>query len=413
MALDPSIILGVKPPTIESPVNQLAQVLAIQGARNQNRLADLQFDTAQRGVEDQNRLRSILGITKPEDLETALYKGGFLDQGLKVGKDRRENAKLDAETGKMGSETVEKTLGNYKSMLPQLAGPQDAAQWLTAQYNDPVVGKILQSRGPLPQLIQGIPADAAGFRDWQFKASAGIDKFMEDQRGRIQITETGRHNKETERAGMITAGAAASNAATSRARLEHDKANDQVQYITTPEGIVAVPKKPAAGAAPQGQVVRDASGKPIGGAINAEAATRVRDANDVLSVVADARKVLPKAHGSYAGTAMGAAGQLVGVGGEKSSADAQLKVLAGALVSKMPKMSGPQSDKDVQLYREMAGQIGDSTLPIETRTAALNQVEALNRKYAGLPSAQESGGAITTGAPAAAAGGWSITPVAK
>jgi hypothetical protein len=59
----------------------------------------------------------------------------------------------------------------------------------------------------------------------------------------------------------------------------------------------------------------------------------------------------------------------------------QLKVLGGALVMSMPRMEGPQSDRDVQVYREMAGQVGDNTLPIARRLKALDMVEALYRKY--------------------------------
>ena len=59
----------------------------------------------------------------------------------------------------------------------------------------------------------------------------------------------------------------------------------------------------------------------------------------------------------------------------------QLRVLSGSLTLKMPRMEGPQSDADSQLYREMAGQIGDSTLPVSRRLAALQQVESLYRKY--------------------------------
>jgi hypothetical protein len=59
----------------------------------------------------------------------------------------------------------------------------------------------------------------------------------------------------------------------------------------------------------------------------------------------------------------------------------QLKVLGGALLSSVPRMEGPQGEKDVQLYREMAGQIGDSGLPVARRLKALDMVEALYRKY--------------------------------
>jgi hypothetical protein len=62
-----------------------------------------------------------------------------------------------------------------------------------------------------------------------------------------------------------------------------------------------------------------------------------------------------------------------------------LKALEGSLVSKMPKMSGPQSDKDVLLYKQMAGQIGDPTLPAKQKQAAMDTINEINSRYAGVP----------------------------
>lgn len=62
----------------------------------------------------------------------------------------------------------------------------------------------------------------------------------------------------------------------------------------------------------------------------------------------------------------------------------QLRSIAGALTAKMPRMEGPQSDKDVQLYKEMAGAVGDSLLPIARRKAALNTVKQLWQQYEGV-----------------------------
>ena len=46
-------------------------------------------------------------------------------------------------------------------------------------------------------------------------------------------------------------------------------------------------------------------------------------------------------------------------------------------------MQGPQSDKDVLLYKQMAGDLANPQLPRETRMAAARTVRALNEKYAG------------------------------
>lgn len=119
----------------------------------------------------------------------------------------------------------------------------------------------------------------------------------------------------------------------------------------------------------------------------------VKDANDALMIIGEAEKILNtgKATGSYAGKAADILASSVGYATPGAKQAASLKALSGALVSKMPKMSGPQSDKDVLLYREMAGQIGDDTLPIEIRKEALKTVKNLQEKYAGKESSSDSG----------------------
>lgn len=109
-----------------------------------------------------------------------------------------------------------------------------------------------------------------------------------------------------------------------------------------------------------------------------EEAMRIQRVDTILPEV---EKLLPKATGSYAGAAVDFLGKGIGISTEGAKATAQLKTLAGQLVALMPKMSGPQSDKDVQMYREMAGELADDTKPIATRLAALQSIKQLNNKY--------------------------------
>ena len=115
---------------------------------------------------------------------------------------------------------------------------------------------------------------------------------------------------------------------------------------------------------------------------------KIQDAKEVLSILDMAEPLLKKSTGSYLGAGIDAGARAFGVSTPGAEAAAELKALQGALVSKMPKMSGPQSDKDVQLYREMAGQIGDPTIPVATRQAAMQTIRVLNEKYAGGESAK-------------------------
>jgi hypothetical protein len=114
--------------------------------------------------------------------------------------------------------------------------------------------------------------------------------------------------------------------------------------------------------------------------------TRERDAKDALATITLAETLIDKATGSGLGNAVDAAAGFFGASTSGAKASAQLKALEGDLVSKMPKMSGPQSDKDVLLYRQMAGQIGDPNVPTATKKAALTTIREIQNRYAGLPA---------------------------
>ncbi|MEJ5127627.1 hypothetical protein WH367_16420 [Comamonas sp. MYb21] len=129
-------------------------------------------------------------------------------------------------------------------------------------------------------------------------------------------------------------------------------------------------------------------GGPADPAASKEGLQQNKDTQDVFSILDQARPLMDTATGSYAGAAADQVARAFGVSTEGAQSAAQLKALQGALVSKMPKMSGPQSDKDVLLYREMAGQIGDPTIPVDQRKAAMKTVEDLNMKY--LPVANDA-----------------------
>jgi hypothetical protein len=108
----------------------------------------------------------------------------------------------------------------------------------------------------------------------------------------------------------------------------------------------------------------------------------VNNAYSVYKVAGDIEKTLPKAHGSGIGNIIGGAQNFVGIESNKNAADAKLKVMSDKLLKAVPRFSGPQSDKDVQSYKEAAGSIGDASLPMNVRMAALNTIKNLNKPYA-------------------------------
>lgn len=70
----------------------------------------------------------------------------------------------------------------------------------------------------------------------------------------------------------------------------------------------------------------------------------------------------------------------------------RLDVVAGNLTKNVPRMEGPQSDGDREEYKTNAGRVGNRALPVEQRLAAADEVERLQKKYAGL-----NGGTGNTG----------------
>lgn len=119
-----------------------------------------------------------------------------------------------------------------------------------------------------------------------------------------------------------------------------------------------------------------------------------------LAAVGEAKQILDDATGSYLGAGVDIASQAFGHATEGAKNIAKLKVLESNIMMNQPRMEGPQSDKDVQLYRQAAGQLGDPTVPNEIKRAALDTIESLHSKYASI----QGGGKGATG-------GWSITTV--
>lgn len=123
---------------------------------------------------------------------------------------------------------------------------------------------------------------------------------------------------------------------------------------------------------------------------------KTNDANEVVNLLKQAAPLVYKATGSGIGSVIDAGQAFFGSSNEGAQSAAQLKAIEGLLVSKMPKMSGPQSDKDVLLYKQMAGQIGDPTIPPDQKAAAMRTINEINARYLGLPPAALEFGAATT-----------------
>ena len=137
---------------------------------------------------------------------------------------------------------------------------------------------------------------------------------------------------------------------------------------------------------------------------------KAKSATTVVGLLNGIEEVIDRGHGGFFENVYGGMEAAVGKRNEANIADSQLNVIAGALTSQMPKMSGPQSDKDVALYKEMAGDIGNPRISREAKKAAVETVRGIQEAYINgfsargyLPKGRSASGTITnTEAPAGA-----------
>ena len=104
----------------------------------------------------------------------------------------------------------------------------------------------------------------------------------------------------------------------------------------------------------------------------------------LATAITQAEQLLPNATGSYAGAAVDALGHVVGATSNSAIAASQLDTISGWMTANVPRMEGPQSDKDVENYKIMAAKVGDRTMPYKERIAALNSLKQLQNKYSDL-----------------------------
>jgi hypothetical protein len=105
------------------------------------------------------------------------------------------------------------------------------------------------------------------------------------------------------------------------------------------------------------------------------------DAKVAQATLDGADALIDIATGSTVGNVRDKFAAAFGYATEPSQALAELKVLQANLMLSQPRMEGPQSDRDVQLYREAAGQLGEPNVPADIKKAALRQIINLQNKY--------------------------------
>ena len=121
--------------------------------------------------------------------------------------------------------------------------------------------------------------------------------------------------------------------------------------------------------------------KPAPTAAEAKVQEKQAQAKKLPALINEAESLLKDATGSYLGAARDIAAATVGQSTKGARNIASLKGIEANLILSMPRLEGPQSNLDQQLYRQAAGQIGDPTVPNETKMAALKTIKRINTQY--------------------------------
>jgi hypothetical protein len=411
MPIDANIAMGVKPIQFESPINSLSQIMQLQGLQQGNQLNQMKMDEYGRGVQEQNALRSVMGgqgfdIGNPEHQRQLLAASPTKGAALLDQFSQMQERKAKGEKDTFG---VAKDRYNiYQTTLGVLKDAPNLSKDMVMQAGQGLVSQGILTNEMYQKAVQGLPDDPTQIRmvlENGLKSQMSPKDIFEVFAPKMDYKDSGQQlipvNTNPLSPGYVAPTAIqkvatpdsvlssnttkrGQNMTDSRAREANQltREGNQTQIVVDPtRGPILINK--------QTGVARNAvgaDGKPIQGEVSSK---REASAKNLITVLDEADGLIDKATGSYLGAGVDQVGRVFGgaTGGDK--AIAQLKVLEGNLMMNQPRMEGPQSDKDVLLYRQNAGQIGDQTVPNSIKKAALKEIRKITEKYAGVAPAAD------------------------
>lgn len=340
-----------------------------------------QKSAQQKAALDQQKTLSDIGKTQSEAFKNNQQGGGFnLDNTAKLMD--KANQALYVATRSGDANAVKLALNNAKS-----AGLFDSNPEAYNQYFATVEGLSTNPEGLKSFAANLQQAYAQNPEKYNFTTADNVLDNQTSVQNNTLTNQTSENNnvRSTEASRYSTdvgAQTAANKLTVDQAKIELEQKKGVVQqfgdnmYMVYPDGS-AVP-------------INSPTGQPITKVANQKAINEEnKRIQRVETLTPEIKSLLTGgATGSYFGAGLDLLGRTVGISTGGAEATAQLKTLSGQLVALMPRMEGPQSNIDVEMYKEMAGNVADPTIPIQTRLAALDTIEKLNQKYKGLNSGE-------------------------
>jgi chitodextrinase len=392
--IDPNIAMGLKPIQLENPLNQLAAMTQIQSGQQGQQMNALKIKEAERELTENEGIRNYLASA---DLNTPEGRGGlrqFGKTGLTYEKLLADQEKAGLERKKLQGEITAQDMNESREGFKSLVfNPSDNN--ILAYLEDSVLKKKIA-----PEQAKQQWESVAGMTPEQRKQhftmlSLKAEKYFELNKPQVFQENLGGVNRVSTIPGMGGAPTVVSEAKRTPTPGELLVNQREQQRINLGErrDIVANTTTDAAGNVTQfnkfGEVVGkvNAAGKP---SATFEKAANVKselqkNLGTTITELKDAIKpggLLEESTASGAGKVLDAAGNFVGYATKGSIAAASLAPIADMALKMVPRFEGPQSDKDTASYKEAAGQLANSALPVATRKAAAKTIIRImeNRK---------------------------------
>lgn len=360
MALNASIPLQYQSPQIQSYTNALFDATRLRAAEQD--VADQQRMSAER-----NALADVLRQGQVFDERGQLTPGG-------LGQVAQAAPSMVPAYAQMANQQTRMAQQDQRQNVQLAMQRQDWARQGIAASQTPDQARAYVESGlqsgildpqTAQQILGQIPTDAATYGQWR----TGIARQLMTPAQLMELEVNGGWFQPI---------------ATADGRLGQVNRLGQFQYVRDAEGkqVTQALYDPVTQAnLKRATAEAQERGKGAGELANSQQ-KKATDAGTALDLLDEAAGLLPASTGSAAGRIVDDIAGAAGVATEGAKAIAALQTIAGQLVSRMPRMEGPQSDKDVQLYKQMAGDLANPSIPVETRQAALAQIRRLNEKYA-------------------------------
>ena len=206
--IDPSIAMGYKPIQIENPLNQLAAYSQIQGAQQGQQMNMLKMQEYQRGLEEENKLRTLLsggGDINSPDIVRQMY-GISPTKGLEFQKQQSVIKKSGLEATGLELKNFTDSMSQFRNALDMVRTPEALLAWQDAVHKNPLTGPTLANMGmPYESVKQQLLAELqkpGGFEAALTQSKLGATKFAELNKPTIQNITRGGISEQIQTPGM-------------------------------------------------------------------------------------------------------------------------------------------------------------------------------------------------------------------